>query len=278
MVNKLFVTDLDGTLLGADSKVSSRSAVILSAAVERGAAVTVATARTPATVVPLTADCGFILPQVVLTGAALWHPVEKKYLSVEMLSPESARRVTAVVAECGFHPLLYRLDNDGHLLHLYYVPAEMPPQERRFVDDRSNLELKKVHAVSSLTELLGKPGNILILALGTAEKVGRAVEMLAGDPAISVSHYSDPCYDGVEFLEVFGPDVSKASGLRRLKSLVDAECITVFGDSANDLPMMNVADHAVAVANAADDVKSAADEIIGRNTEDAVAEYIAAQF
>lgn len=275
---ELFVTDLDGTLLGADSRVSERSAAMLSELTARGAQITVATARTPATVVPLTEGCGFRLPQVVLTGAALWDPSGKKYLTMEKLSPESAVRVAEVVAECGLHPLLYRIGDDGELLHLYYIPEEMPPQERRFVDDRSDLELKKVHTVESLAPLLEKDGNILILALGSAEKVGRAVEMLRGDDTVSVSHYSDPCYDGVEFLEVFGPDVSKASGLRRLKALVGADSVTVFGDSGNDLPMMSVADRAVAVANATDQVKAAADVIIGPNTADSVPEYIAAQF
>lgn len=49
----LFVTDLDGTLLGSDSRVSTRSAQLLADLTEAGVMITAATARTPATVDPL---------------------------------------------------------------------------------------------------------------------------------------------------------------------------------------------------------------------------------
>ena len=49
----LYITDLDGTLLNADSKVSEESVRLINEAVEAGAMFAAATARTPATVDPL---------------------------------------------------------------------------------------------------------------------------------------------------------------------------------------------------------------------------------
>ncbi|MDE7150670.1 MAG: HAD family hydrolase, partial [Candidatus Amulumruptor sp.] len=43
----------------------------------------------------------------------------------------------------------------------------------------------------------------------------------------------------------------------------------------NDLAMLSVADTAVAMANATDDVKAAAHIVIGPNTESSVARFIA---
>ena len=68
---QLFVTDMDGTLLGADSRVSRRSARIITDLSRRGALITVATARTPGTVEPLLADTLTLPPAVVMTGAAM---------------------------------------------------------------------------------------------------------------------------------------------------------------------------------------------------------------
>lgn len=48
----------------------------------------------------------------------------------------------------------------------------------------------------------------------------------------------------------------------------------MFGDNLNDLPMMEIADHSVAVGNAFKEVKEQANEIIGCNDEDAVAKWI----
>ena len=63
---------MDGTLLGADSRLSNTSARIISDLTRRGANITVATARTPATVEMILADAEPSLPAIVMTGAAMW--------------------------------------------------------------------------------------------------------------------------------------------------------------------------------------------------------------
>ena len=69
----LYVSDLDGTLLGSDSRVSQRSAELITELSARGALITVATARTPATVVPLMAHAATGVDYIVMTGAAGWN-------------------------------------------------------------------------------------------------------------------------------------------------------------------------------------------------------------
>ncbi len=51
-----------------------------------------------------------------------------------------------------------------------------------------------------------------------------------------------------------------------------------FGDNLNDIPMLQVADVAVAVDNALPETKAAADVVIGPNTADSVALYIEEDF
>ena len=47
--------------------------------------------------------------------------------------------------------------------------------------------------------------------------------------------------------------------------------MTVYGDNLNDLPMFEVADEAVAVANAMPEVIARADRVIGPNSASSVA-------
>ena len=54
----LYVTDLDGTLLGGDSRISNASAEMLTRLADAGVMFTAATARTPATVQPLMRNVG----------------------------------------------------------------------------------------------------------------------------------------------------------------------------------------------------------------------------
>ena len=51
--------------------------------------------------------------------------------------------------------------------------------------------------------------------------------------------------------------------------------VVAFGDNLNDLPLFEASDEAYAVENAKEDVKKHATAVIGRNTEDAVAKYLA---
>lgn len=83
----LYVSDLDGTLLGPDTRVSDTSASMLNEAIGRGAFFTVATARTPATVVELLAKVEMRLPAVVMTGAALFHFEDRSFSRVCCFPP-----------------------------------------------------------------------------------------------------------------------------------------------------------------------------------------------
>ena len=50
--------------------------------------------------------------------------------------------------------------------------------------------------------------------------------------------------------------------------------MVVFGDNRNDIAMMQAADYSVAMGNAFPEVKEAASEVIGPNTDDSVARWI----
>ncbi len=68
--------------------------------------------------------------------------------------------------------------------------------------------------------------------------------------------------------------MSKAHAVKELAGRTGADEIVVFGDNLNDLPMMRVADVAVAMENALPEVKAEADVVIGRNTEDSVPKFV----
>lgn len=68
----LYITDLDGTLLGADGRISAESVSILAPMLRQGLPLTVATARSPATVVQLLQALPIALPAVLMTGTILY--------------------------------------------------------------------------------------------------------------------------------------------------------------------------------------------------------------
>ncbi len=62
--------------------------------------------------------------------------------------------------------------------------------------------------------------------------------------------------------------------MNALQEELGARRVVCFGDNQNDLPMFGIADWAVAVSNAAPDVRAAAHEVITSNDSEGVADWI----
>lgn len=273
----LYVTDLDGTLLNTDSRISARSAKIISDLVSEGAQITIATARTPATVEGLLSETHTELPAIVLTGAAFWDREQRRYSEPQLLDDADAKAALKEFRQSGVNPFIYTLSPNG-MLDVYHN-GTMSKAAEAFMTERSNLELKKFHLdVPAIAEADSVESTVLYLAMGEADKIYELAERIRSCVNCSVYAYMDIFNEGVAVVEVFGESVSKAEAIKRLAKEVGARRIVVFGDSTNDLPMMKIADVAVAVENAIEDVKAAADIIIGRNNDDSVAEFIAKDF
>lgn len=274
--NRLFVSDLDGTLLDGNSRVSSRSAEIISKLSDAGAMITIATARTPATVDVLLSHTRLSLPAIVMTGAALWDTVNKKYDKCRFIDAESSKRILDICRRGGVTPFVYLLGGDG-LLHSYYN-GTMSRREEEFAAERSHLPLKRMHINEQAMESVDAyDDSILYFAMGPREKISEVANEIKKLTDCSVSDYVDIFSHSTGILEVFAPGVSKASAVKAMARKLGVEGITVFGDNLNDIPMMELADDAVAVANAFPEVKRVARHVIGPNTDDAVARYILEQ-
>lgn len=268
----LFVSDLDGTLLNPESRISARTASIVTELSRRGVLFTVATARTPATVEPLLSATLTLPPAIVMTGAAMWDRRRQSYINPHFMEPATAACITEACAAHGIRPFSYTLDGSG-IIRTYYN-GRTSRREQKFIDERAHLPLKRFEINPTGDAAMSYPDTVLIFALGLPDSIYPLADELRATGLCSVSSYPDIFNSDVAFLEVFAPGVSKASAVTDLKKLTGADRLTVFGDNLNDLPMMAVADVAVAVGNAFPEVKAAADIVIGSNRDDAVALYI----
>lgn len=264
----LFVTDLDGTLLGSDSRVSAVSARILSELNSRGALVTVATARTPATVVPLLEHTGMRVPAIVMTGASLWDFGTSGYLDPILFPHGVASRTVGEFVSAGVNPFVYTLGDDGRLT--VWHNGGMTRHEDNFYQERRNLPLKRFVLDTADGYDIAYRDVILLLGIGETPRIEALAASLRGYGTLSVSAYQDIFNPEISYIEVFASGVSKADAVMRVKEMTGADRVVVYGDNLNDLPMFAVADEAVAVANARPQVLAAADRIIGSNTDDSV--------
>lgn len=273
----LYVSDLDGTLLGSDSHISQRSSEIISDLTSEGALITVATARTPATVVPLLACTRTSVPAIVMTGCAMWNRDTSSFENYHFIPEADIAAVLAVCSPLGVHPFIYTMASDGSTLDVYHQATALNPQEEKFYLERRLLALKRFH-LGSVAPAAALSSTMLCFAMGPKDSICKAAEAVKTNTSCSLCCYPDIFNNDIYNLEIFPADVNKATAILSLKKKIGAERLVVFGDNLNDLSMLAVADVAVAVDNAFPQVKEAADIIIGPNYSDAVAGFIEKDF
>ena len=272
-ITTLYVSDLDGTLLDDSSRLSRGTVTTLNKVIEEmGGLFTVATARTPATVVPLMREVHANLPFIVIGGSAMWNPVTGVFEHTRAIDSKTVNAVADVFDQHHTHPFIYRR-HGSNLLHTHHY-GPLSPQEERFVAERRHLPLKKFflddreYRTSDDEALLIFSLNKYAVLKEIANDVKTAVD------TCTVMLYHDNFDDSEGYLEIFTAGTSKANAIQQLAREVGANQIVVFGDNRNDIPMMQAAHYSVAVGNAFPEVKAVATQVIGPNTDDSVAHWI----
>lgn len=266
----LYVSDLDGTLLGADSLLSDESVQRLNNAIHRyGALFTCATARTPATIVPLMRRVDVKLPMIAMAGAAMWSQAEAAYKHVRSIPEQVIEQVVAIYARHGARPFVYR--QCGSVIEAYHC-VTLSQQERDFVNPRSSGPMKRF----VLGEGFGDASHeaMIVFSIDRYNLLRDVYNEIVATVDCSPVCYHDIFDPEYGILEVYSQGTTKAHAIATLAREVGADRIVVFGDNRNDLPMMAIAHHSVAVANAVPEVLSQAREVIGANTEHSVARWI----
>jgi hypothetical protein len=255
----LIATDLDGTLLRSDGTISSRTRLAIRSAQDVGLNVAFITARPPRIVKTLAVDASLEGIAVCSNGAILYDIAGNHFLRHERLDGELAREMITVLR--AREPEIVFATEHGHKLG--YEPA-FP---EIFEEAMHGHPTRVGHALQLCDEALTKL--IVHHPARTADALADLVSFELGTRAV-VTHSGGP------FVEIGAVGVSKASGLKHLCERLDIQAsqVVAFGDMPNDLPMLDFAGHAVAVANAHPAVLAIADEVTASNDDDGVARTI----
>lgn len=271
----LYVSDLDGTLMQPDARISDVSRRLLNESIASGKLFTCATARTPATVGPILEGLDMRLPAIVMTGASMWNPRDGRYTDMRHFSPAAAREVIKAYQSSGTSSFLFTLD--GKTIDIYHIGGPLNELQRQFMEERLTSPYKRFHVDPEGADTLPQSFDnvILLYTMLPDAKAASTFELTKDIEGIKAQYYHDIYGPEIGILEAFDAGANKADAVRKLAADIKADRVVCFGDNVNDLPMMQVADIAVAVENALPEVKEAADIVIGPNTSDAVAKFIA---
>ncbi|MBQ2455416.1 MAG: Cof-type HAD-IIB family hydrolase [Firmicutes bacterium] len=268
---RLLAFDLDGTLLDPTSHVTQRTRDALVRASEAGYVLALATGRVYTSFPSDIAEIPVLDYAVSSNGA---HIVDLKTGSTvyESLIPEAAvRRIMGVLTAPDIMTEVFF----DHNAYMSRHCAEHFEEYGILTDKRKNYMLTTRRQVEDIGQLLEEhiAGlENLKLDFGDYDRQLAVSAELAKDPDLTVV-----CYQHLGLgVEISGSATSKASALRELCSMLGftADDMMVFGDSNNDVHMMEAAGVSVAMGNATDNVKEIADIVCPSNEEDGIVDII----
>ena len=254
---KLIVTDLDDTLLRDDRTISERSRQTVKRAGERGITVAIATGRMYDSALPYAQQLGLKGPMLCCQGA-------------QIVDIESGEAISTTAMPLDLAIDVLRFAQDKGLYIQYYTADHYFFEKTCWQSELYNrLSGVKGHALGrKCSEALDfEPIKLLMIADPAVIRTAydEAAERWGGklEVAISKSNY----------LEFTHTDANKGGAMAILaqKMGIPPEQVMAIGDALNDLSMICRAGLGVAVGNALEEVKKAADAVTATNEEDGVA-------
>ena len=265
MLPLMIATDVDGTLLDGDERVTPRTRAVVRAAVDAGAQFVLATGRPPRWIGPVVDALGIAPMSVCANGAVIYDPATDRILSARTLSAEQL----AVLAEIALRLIPgagLAVERVGRSAHDTATPqfVSSPGYEHAWLNP-DNTEV-------SVEDLLSAPAVKLLIRRAGARSADMAAA-LAGHIGIE----GDLTYSTNNgLIEVVPLGISKATGVEEVARPLEiaAEDIVAFGDMPNDVPMLRWVGLGVAMGNAHPEAIEAADEVTAPNTDDGLARVL----
>lgn len=251
--------DLDDTLLRDDLSVSAHTLEVFRRLHASGFVFVAASGRTLMSMKPFTDLLGCVTLCIASNGAVIWDPASGRVLHRETFSAELGREIARFGNEYGCYAQTYS-DNR------FYFNKVCDYSRRYSVASRLPGE-----CVGDLEQYICEPRS-KILMMAEEDKIA---DMMADARGRFEGRAAVTCSKPY-FLEFNPPEATKGIALRKTAAMLGltVKDFAAFGDSLNDMAMLEIAGLSVAVANARPEVRSACDAVCLSNQEDGVACYL----
>ncbi|WP_288833157.1 HAD family hydrolase [uncultured Corynebacterium sp.] len=270
MAPRLIISDIDGTFLSSNGRVTPRLRDVVMRAVRSGVHFGLATGRPHRWLMPVLDQLPVSPVCVCANGAVVYDPSSDTVLESFELEPEVMAEIVgavdSVMAPLGL-PYGYGAERVGQ--------SALDPEDEVFLVTPSyNPDAwDSRFGVVPVAELIDVPAAKLLVRcpeLVSAEMFDLIAPVVESESA----HVTYSMDEGL--LELSRPGVNKATGASILAARYGVEPgeVITFGDMPNDCEMLAWSGMGVAMANAAPAALEAADHVTASNDEDGVAQVL----
>ncbi|MFJ5714244.1 HAD family hydrolase [Neobacillus sp. NPDC093127] len=250
-VRAVFI-DMDGTLLKTSNNISSRNMEAIYGLINQGVQVFLATGRHYEVTAPYHKEIGLRTPMICLNGASIHDAETGRALQMKTVQLNE-ERFHHLTAENPCNVMIHTANGlyckeTNEEIEYWTTVGQIPP---RYIGD---LRQTNYQDVLKYSVRIGAPRpDLSALFKKEAE----------------VINWNDG-------FELVAPNVSKWSGIKSLLQTfrIRPSEVVAIGDGPNDIEMLRHVGTGVAMGNASEEVKAAADFVTGHHENDGLAEFI----
>ena len=260
MKYRLLCADLDGTLLTGRKEIGAKTREVLLRKQEEGLVIALASGRTVQGILPVAAELrleahgGYVL---AFNGGRI-------------VECSTGRTVRSACIPDGAAAGLFRLAHSRGCDLITYVGGDVVTSgmDNPWVRYEAQCNGLAMRWSADFTEFSGVPLNKCLMA-GPPETIA----LLEGEASAAFGAGMEFYRSEPFFLECVPRGVDKGSSLALLAEVlgIPVAATIAFGDGFNDISMLRRAGLGVAMANAREEVRAAADHVAGSNEEDGMA-------
>ncbi len=256
---KAVAFDLDDTLLHDDLSISSYTIQTLNRLHDSGIKIVPASGRAQLSMLPLISRFGCADLYIASNGAEIWEGGTNRLLHGVFFYEDLAREIVAF----GKKHRCY--------MHTYQDDCFLFSEYSSWAEKYAASSLLKGIYVGDLENCFQEPRN-KILMIDEEEKIAEMLKeaqfLFEGRLSVTSSK--------AHYLEFNPLGATKGAALERVSRLLSIQCgdFISFGDSLNDLPMLQISGISVAMQNGRAEVRSQCDAVCLSNNEDGVACFL----
>ncbi|WGF89141.1 Cof-type HAD-IIB family hydrolase [Marinivivus vitaminiproducens] len=254
----LVISDVDGTLVTTDKRLTERTVAAVRRMREAGVLFAITSSRPPRGLRMVTETLGIDTPVGGFNGGRIVDPASGP-VAENLLPPQAARDAVRQLEAQGVGVWVFTgedwlvTDPDGAYVEHERATVQFDPVVVPSFDGH----------LDRVAKLVGASRDFALLARCERELAGQ----LAGASVVRSQDY---------YLDITSRDANKGTVVRTLSQRlgVPREAILVLGDMRNDVPMFAQAGFSVAMGQAGDEVKAAASAVTAGNDADGFAQAI----
>ncbi len=246
----MLFTDLDGTLLNIDGRVSRENIYTILRLKELGIPTFAASARAPRSVLRISKSAGLGPLSICANGAITFDVSQNKIVRHESISPANSNEIVKAVRDIFPSALLA-----GELINDFYA-------ENLFFDS----PIAGINATQ-----------VDNLAKSTSNGMTKIIARVPNETSETLRHELSPLLSQISDVTISGPDwiefapfgVSKATGVRHICQLLNINPteVAAIGDQRNDISMLSLVGFPYCVQNAHPEVLELAKFMVPHHDE-----------